>query len=297
MMTRRGWMATACAWAQDAVIKVDVRLVRLLVTVKNRAGQPVGTLAKENFRVFDNGVGQEVAVFERSTAQALSVAVLVDISGSTAKELGYEVKSIGGFLKALFKEGNTEDRAALYSFNWEVTRQSPFTRRADRILKPLEKVKPEAGTALYDAVFLCARDLEMRDGRKVMIIVTDGGDTTSTHTFKESLAAAHQADVVVYPILVVPIASDAGRNVGGENALHMFASGTGGRVFSPRVGEELDRAFLQILSDLRTQYLLGYYPKNLPYTKEKFHAVKVEVEPAAEGLQVLTRNGYYGEAG
>lgn len=299
-MKRRTWLAALTAWAaraQDAIIKVDVRLVRLLVTVKNRAGKPVGTLEKQNFRVFDNGVEQQVAVFERSTQQALSVALLMDISGSTAKDLRYEINSLGGFLRALFKEGNPEDRAALYTFNWEVTRQVSFTRRAERIMKALGSVKPEAGTALYDAVYLCSRDLEDRDGRKVIIIVTDGGDTTSGHPFREALAAAHAADAVVYPILVVPIQSEAGRNVGGENALQMFATGTGGRVFSPRIGQELDQAFRQILSDLRTQYLLGYYPKNLPYTKEKFHAVKVELEPGGEGLQVLTRNGYYGEAG
>lgn len=300
-MQRRALLALPMAGlaAQDAVIKVNVRLVRLIVTVKDRAGQPVGTLQKDNFQVADSGVRQELAVFEHSTAQPLSVAVLIDISGSTGKDLKYEVVSVERFLKTLFGEGNAEDRAALYSFNWEVTRQVSFTRRIDRFRKPLERLRPEAGTALYDAVYLAAQELEDRQGRKVLIVVTDGGDTTSRHSFKESLEAVHAADAVVYPILVVPIGGETGRNVGGENALEMFAQGTGGRVYSPRGGVELDRTFSAILTDLRTQYLLGYYPKGLPESKERFHPVRVELNGAAakQSLQVLARNGYYGDAG
>jgi Ca-activated chloride channel homolog len=301
-LTRRAlsaWPLAFVAAAQDAVIRVNVRLVRLIVTVKDRAGQPVGTLQKSNFQVFDRNVAQEIAVFEHSTAQPLSVAVLIDISGSTGKDLKYEVTSVETFLKTLFGEGNAEDRAALYSFNWEVTRQLSFTRRLDRFRKPLSRLRPEAGTALYDAVYLAAQDLEDRTGRKVLIVVTDGGDTTSSHTFRQALEAVHAADAVVYPILVIPIGGETGRNVGGENALEMLAQGTGGRVFSPRGAAELDRSFTAILSDLRTQYLLGYYPKNLPESKDRFHPVRVELDRAAaqQSLQVLARNGYYGDAG
>ena len=301
LIPRRALLAWPLAGvvAQEAVIKVNVRLVRLIVTVKDRAGQPVGTLQKANFQVVDSGVEQEVAVFEHSTAQPLSVAVLIDISGSTGKDLKYEVTSVQRFLKTLFGEGNAEDRAALYSFNWEVTTQVPFTRRIERFRKPLERLRPEAGTALYDAVYLAAGELEDRQGRKVMIVVTDGGDTTSKHSFKQALEAVHAADAVVYPILVVPIGGEVGRNVAGENALEMFAGGSGGRVFSPRGAAELDRAFSSILADLRTQYLLGYYPKNLPESKERFHPVKVKLDEASarQSLQVLARNGYYGDAG
>ena len=302
MITRRQWLALSPALlpaAQDDVIRVNVRLVRLIVTVKNRAGQAVGTLQKADFEVTDSGVGQEVAVFEHSTAQPLSVAVLIDISGSTAKDLPYEVTSVKRFLKTLFGEGNAEDRAALYSFNYEVTRLVNYSRRTERFEKPLRDLKPEAGTSLYDATYLAAQDLEDRQGRKVLIVVTDGGDTTSRHNFRQALEMAHAADAVVYPILVVPIGGETGRNVAGENALEMFATGTGGRVFSPRGAAELDRAFAAILTDLRTQYLLGYYPRNLPVSKERFHPVRVGVTGAAASadLQVLARNGYYGDAG
>jgi Ca-activated chloride channel family protein len=126
------------------------------------------------------------------------------------------------------------------------------------------------------------------------VIVTDGGDTTSSMDFHAALQAAQLADSVIYPILVVPIANDAGRNVGGENALTTLAAGTGGRVFAPTLGAELDRAFTDLIQDLRTQYLLAYYPKDVPLTKNRFHQLDVRVRNSQ--LRVSARNGYYGEA-
>lgn len=282
------------AFAQQPDIRVDVRLVRVLSTVKDPRGQPVGSLAKDDFTVLDNNVPQQIAVFERRTEQPLSVSLLIDISGSTAKDLKYEVDSIGHFLHAMFSEGNSKDAVALYSFNYQVVKHNNFTRNAQSIERSLHTLKAEAGTSLYDAIYLTAKDLEYRDGRKVMVIVTDGGDTTSTYDFHAALEAAQLADAVIYPILVVPIPNDAGRNVGGENALTTLAQGTGGRVFAPTVGAELDRAFTDLIQDLRTQYLLAYYPKDVPLTKNRFHRLAVRVRNSE--LRVLARSGYYGEA-
>jgi Ca-activated chloride channel homolog len=147
---------------------------------------------------------------------------------------------------------------------------------------------------MYDAVYLVSRDLEDREGRKVIIIVTDGGDTTSAKTMKQALAAMQYADGVIYPVVITPVTSDAGRNVGGENALKFMADATGGRTFLPSVGAELDRAFSAIIDELRTQYLLGFYPHNVPLPKEPFH--KLEVRVQRPELRVSARNGYYGEA-
>ena len=108
---------TGVLTAQDPVFKVDVPLVRLLVTVKDSAGELIGSLDRSLFTVTDNGVQQEIAVFEMQTAQPLSVALLMDISGSTAKDLRYETTSIDKFLKPFIGEGNPKDAAALYSFN------------------------------------------------------------------------------------------------------------------------------------------------------------------------------------
>ena len=127
-----------------------------------------------------------------------------------------------------------------------------------------------------------------------MVIVTDGGDTTSVKDFHQALEAAQLADVLLYPVVVVPITNDAGRNVGGENALTTLAAGTGGRVFLPSIGAELDRAFSDILRELRTQYLIGFYPKDVPPTRDRFHTLKISV--TGRNLRVITRSGYYGES-
>ena len=289
-----GLAAVAAPAQQQPVIRVDVNLVRVVATVKTQAGELVGALRKEDFQVSDNSAPQEIAVFERQTDQPLSVALMVDTSGSTAKELKYEIDSASRFLKALLSEGNSEDRVALYSFNWQIVRNNFFTHNYASLTNSLKTLHGEAGTSLYDAIYLAARDLEDREGRKVMVIVTDGGDTTSAKNLKQALEATQLADGVIYPVVVMPITNDAGRNIGGENALKFMADGTGGRTFLPSVGPELDRAFTEIIDELRTQYLLGFYPKNVPLTKERFH--RLEVRVSRPDLRVSARNGYYGEA-
>lgn len=279
---------------QEPVYKVEVRLVRILATVKNMAGDLVGTLEKDDFTVLDEGVAQQIAIFERRTEQPLSVALLLDTSLSTAIELRYEVDSIRKFLRAFFAEGNPQDAVALYTFNYEVTRRVAFTRRAETFEAALRKLKPEGGTSLYDAIYLACQELEDREGRRVLVVVTDGGDTTSAKEYHEALKAAHMADAVIYPILVMPIRSDAGRNIRGENALTGLALATGGRVFAPSVGAPLDEAFREILRELRTQYLLGYYPRGVPRSKDGFHRIEVRVR--RPGLQVSARSGYYEES-
>ena len=283
-----------CAQSSDTTIRVNVRLVRMLVTVKDASGQLIGSLNKNDFTVFDNGVRQDVALFERQTEQTLSVAMLVDTSASTGIELHYELDSVSRFLKVLLGEGNTEDSVALYSFNYQVVKHNHFTRNVAPLERSLHLLKAEAGTSLYDAIYLAARELEYRDGRHVMVLVTDGGDTTSTKDFHQALEAAQLADAILYPVLVVPITNPAGRNIGGENALTTLAAGTGGRVFTPSLGAQLDQAFDDILRDLRTQYLIGFYPRDVPATKDRFHTLKVGV--AGRNLRVLTRSGYYGES-
>jgi Ca-activated chloride channel family protein len=275
-------------------IRVDVRLVRILATVRDAGGALLGNLEKSDFAVYDNNALQQISVFERRTEQPLSVAMLVDCSGSTAKDLKFEVDSVSRFLKALFKEGNPEDSVGLYSFNYQVTQQTPFIHNPGQLDRLLRMLHGEAGTSMYDAIYFASHDLESRKGRKVLVIVTDGGDTTSVKDYHAALNAAQLADSTIYPILIVPIANDAGRNIGGEHALTTLASGTGGRVFEPTLGTALDKAFADILQELRTQYLLAYYPKGVPLTKDRFH--RLEVRVLRPGLQILARNGYYGEA-
>jgi Ca-activated chloride channel family protein len=272
--------------------------VRMLVTVKDAGDQLIGSLSKGDFTVYDNGVKQDIAVFDRQTEQPLSVAMLADTSASTGIELRYELDSVSRFLKVLLGEGNPDDTVALYSFNEDVKLQTSYTRRFARVDQILKQLKSGGGTSVYDAIFLASHELEYRNGRHVMVLVTDGGDTTSTVNYHQALQSAQLADAILYPVLVVPITNDAGRNVGGENALTTLAAGTGGRVFTPNLGAQMDQAFDDILHELRTQYLIGFYPKDVPPSKDRFHTLKVTVQStsANRSLRVTTRSGYYGES-
>jgi Ca-activated chloride channel family protein len=285
--------AAALAVAQEPTIRVNVSLVHIITTVKNKTGELVGTLGKDDFEIYDNGAKQEVAVFGRQTEQPLSVALLVDTSGSTAKDLGYETASAAKFLQALLMEGNPQDRVALFSFNYDI-QQGGFTRNYAGLERQLRLLRGETGTSLYDAIYYASQALEGREGRKAIVVMTDGGDTTSSRDLKTALKAAQLADTVIYAVVVLPITNNAGRNTGGEHALEFMAQGTGGRTYYPGVNAQLDKAFADIIRELRTQYVLGFYPRDVPLTKNPFHTL--EVRTKTPDLRVSARNGYYGEA-
>lgn len=297
LISRRSLIATAAAlpaMAQEPTFRVDVKLVRMLATVKNPQGQLVGGLNKEEFTLIDNGISQEIVLFERNTSQPLSIAMLVDISRSTQRARRYELEAVRKFMKALVREGNSGDALGLYSFNHQVTMEANFTRRLEKLDAALGRLNSEGATALYDAIYLAGDDLESRDGRRVAVVVSDGGDTISKMRFEQALEALHRANAVLYAVLLVPVAGDAGRNMRGENALITLTNWTGGKIFLPTAGASLDDAFQQILRDLRTQYLIGYYPRNIEPSKDRFHKVKLAVTRPAHS--VAARNGYFADA-
>lgn len=297
-MTRRSILAawpilTPLCGQNSPTIRVDVRLIRVFTSVRNASGELVGSLTKDDFSLSDNGVPQEIALFERSTAQPLNVAVLLDISASVAKDVKYEIEASLRFARALLNEGNEDDAISLISFNHSVDLLAGFTRRLPRLENALKALQTGAGTSLYDAIYLAGEELEGREGRKVMICVSDGGDTASIKKFNDAMLAAQRSQAAVYPILVVPIQNDAGRNRGGENAMQLLAERSGGRVLQPGSYERLSQSFDEILRDLRTQYLLAYYPKNVPSSANKFH--RLEVQLKRPGLRAQSRTGYYEE--
>lgn len=276
---------------QSPKFSVNSNLVRLLVSVRDKStGAIVTNLSKDDFRVSDDGAAESIAVFERNTSVPLSIAILVDTSASTRKDLGYETSSILKFLHAVKQAGNAEDAMAVYSFNWQVRMEVGYTRSEQRAERVMKVLRGEGGTSLYDAVYLVSQDLSDREGRHVMIVVTDGGDTTSYKKFDEAVKASLEADIVMYPIVVVPIEGDAGRNLGGEHALETMARSTGGGTFFPAGAGELDRAFGDILRALRTQYLIGYYPGN-GSGKRAYHSVRVSTNDVK--YAVTARSGYY----
>jgi Ca-activated chloride channel family protein len=277
-----------------AQFRSEVRLVHVVATVKDRNGKLQAGLQKEDFLISDNGVPQEIKLFERQSDQPLSVALMIDTSGSTLKDLKFETDSAARFVKALLSEGNPKDAVSLWSFDYDVTQVTNFTHRIDLLESKLRTIHGDAGTSLFDAICYASHDLEPRDGRKALVIVTDGGNTTSYRTSQQAVEAAQLADAVIYPVVVIPIMNNAGRNTGGENFLTFAAEGTGGRTFLPSLGSQLDKAFRDIIAELRTEYLLGYYPHNVPPTKNRFHTLQVRTK--SPELQVFARNGYYGEA-
>jgi Ca-activated chloride channel family protein len=293
-ITRRGLLCCPLLLAQESpTIRVDVRLIRIFANVKDRNGQLVGGLERGDFRVFDNGVEQEIAVFERTTSQALRIFVLLDISASVAKDLKYETGAALRFARAVIGEGNPEDSIGLITFNHNVNLAAGFTRRIARLEHAIGDIRTGAGTSLYDAVYLAGEEMEGRDGRKVIVLVSDGGDTASFKKFNDAMVAAQRAQAAVYPILVTPILNDPGRNVGGENAMQLMAERTGGRVLLPGSFEQLSKSFDEILRDLRTQYSLAYYPRGVSSKGNPFHQLDIQVR--REGLKVQARTGYYEE--
>ena len=277
---------------QTPNFSINANLVRLLVSVRDGDTNAIVTnLEKSDFSVADNTAPQSITLFERNTSVPLSIALLIDTSGSTRKDLTFEKNSILRFLRALKQSGNPDDALAVYSFNWQIRLEVGYTRNEARVERALRTVHGEGGTSLYDAIYLASSDVADREGRHVMVIVTDGGDTVSYKKFPDAVKAAIRSDAILYPIVVIPIENDAGRNTGGEHALDTLSRTTGGRPFYPDSAGRLDEVFLDILHELRTQYLLGYYPKEATAGADRYH--KVVVTTVKKNLKIVARTGYY----
>jgi Ca-activated chloride channel family protein len=279
--------------AQDeTVFRSEVSLVNVTATVRDAKGGVIGGLTAERFRIMDGGEEQKIVVFERQTDRPLSVMLLVDASLSAAVEIEFERASAKRFMTNLFGAGShQDDRLGVMKFSEGVDLLAPLTRRQRVIEQALDRIRPESGTSLYDGVLLASEELQKREGRRVMIILTDGGDTTSYSTFRQAIEAAQGADVVIYSVIVQPVKADAGRNIGGENTLFLFAQGTGGKAFVEYGEAGLNRVFGEILENLRTQYLLAYYQPVHGDPRNRYREIQVTVD--VPGAEVLARSGYY----
>ncbi len=274
----------------DTTFKVDVKLVSVFVTVTDQNGAPVGNLAKENFQLIEDGNDQNISVFAKESAIPLSIVMDIDTSLSTRKDLPMELSSARRFAHALIRP---EDALSLYEFSEVVNEVVPFTPDLKTIDHGIERVRSGAATALYDAVYLGSQALERRQGRKVLVVITDGGDTASKVNYQEAVRAAQEAEAIVYSIIVVPIEASAGRDLGGEHALIQISADTGGKHFYATSVPQLDAAFAQISDELRTQYLLGYYPSRR-LADSDFRRIQVKVSAAgSSAYRVRHRAGYY----
>ena len=275
--------------AQEATLHVDVRLVNLFVNVTDASGAIVGTLNRDDFAIVEDGRPQQIAVFERQSAVPLNLSLAIDTSGSVHKDIEIEQSAAHRFVHALLRP---QDQMSLLQFATDVTQLAPFTSNVSVIDRALDRLRPDFATAVYDAVYTGSQALGKKEGRKVLILVSDGGDTASRVNYDDALEQALRNEVKIYSIIDVPIAASAGRDLGGEHALISLAEQTGGKSFYANDGG-LDRAFARVSDDLRTQYLIAYYPHNQEPGLH-FHRVQVSIPRAAPGsFSVRHRTGYY----
>jgi Ca-activated chloride channel family protein len=265
-----------------------VKLVNVFVTVTDQAGAPVGGLEKDDFTLEEDHHAEKIALFSRESELPLSIVVAIDTSLSTKNNLKLELDSAKRFVHAIIRP---VDAVSLFTFSELVDQLVPFTADVRRIDQTIDRIRPGSATAVYDAVYLGSEALEDRKGRKVMVIITDGGDTMSKIDFQEAVREAQQSEAIIYPIIIVPIASNAGRDIGGEHALIEIARQTGGKYYYATDLPTIDKAFKQISDELRTQYLLAYYPSRR-LADSSFRRVEVQVKGHPE-LHPRHRAGYY----
>ena len=278
--------------AQEITLHVDVRLVNVFVNVTDRNGAIVGGLSREDFKVTEDARQQEIAVFERQSELPLNLTLAIDTSGSVRKDMTEEADASRRFVHAILRP---QDQMSLLQFATDVRELTPFTNKESQIDRGLGQLKSDFATALYDAIVLGSERLGPKQGRKVMVVVSDGEDTVQNSTYAQALEAALRHEVMIYSIIDVPIANSAGRSLGGEHALITLAEQTGGKSFYVADGG-LDKAFAQVSDDLRTQYLIGYYPRNQEPGRS-FHRVQVTIPRAAEdAFNIRHKTGYYMDA-
>ncbi|MGD0095459.1 MAG: VWA domain-containing protein [Terracidiphilus sp.] len=278
-------------FGQNLTLHVDVKLVNVFVNVTDRNGAIVGGLTREDFAITEDGRTQEIAVFERQSELPLNLTLAIDTSGSVRKDLAEEAEAARRFTHALLR---AQDQMSLLEFATNVHELTPFTNKVSQIDRGLGQLRSDWATALYDATCLGAERLGGKEGRKVLVLVTDGDDTASNATYAKALEQALRNEVMIYSIIDVPIEASAGRDLGGEHALITLAEQTGGKSYYVKDGG-LDKAFAQVSEDLRTQYLLGYYPHN-QVKGTSFHRVQVTVpRAAAQDFNVRHRTGYFAD--
>ena len=283
--------------ADDAgtTIRVNVKLVNVFSTVTNPGGAPVSSLKEDDFQLFEDGKPQKIAVFQRESELPLSIVIAIDASLSTRNNQKLELDSARRFAHAILRP---IDGISLFQFSEVVDQLTPFTADLRTIDRGISRVHTGAATALYDTLYLGSDALLDRRGRKVMVVITDGGDTVSKTSYQEAVREAQQAEVILYSIIIVPIENSAGRDIGGEHALIQLSRDTGGKYFYASSLEQLDAAFRQISDELRTQYLIAYYP-NARLSDSEFRRIEIKINPSTQDypnpseLQVRHRTGYY----
>ncbi|HLL74411.1 MAG TPA: VWA domain-containing protein [Pyrinomonadaceae bacterium] len=283
---------------QDDLGPVTVREVRLPITVLDKKEQPVSGLTRTDFLVFEDKQQQRIEGFiDERTGVPVHVAVLMDISESTAGKLEFQKTAAKDFIYTVVRA--RKDRAAFGVFDENLQLIQDFTERHDLLDRAVDSVKkPGTNTALWDAVWLmCDEKMRGVTGRRVIVIITDGDDTASRARLKDAIEIAQATETIVFAIStkaglsgVVPGVEMGTPKDGGDRELERLCAETGGRAFFIGDRINLERAFTRVARELRSQYIVTYKP-----TREfdgSYRRIEVKLAGDRDGLKVRTRRGY-----
>jgi VWFA-related protein len=307
--------ATNSAGNQDATIRVDVDLVNLFYTVREKkGGQIIPNLAQSDFKVFENGKEEKIQRFSKESDLPLTLGLLIDISASQERLIDIERQAASQFFSSVIRK---KDEAFLISFGKSTDLLQDYTSSPKLLTSALEDLRGDGGgvmtggpipnsgpvptigsprgTLLYDAVYLASNDkLKPEVGRKALVLITDGEDQGSTYKLSEAIEAAQRSDAIVYSIYYVDHYFYAGRGMvfgsGGKGELEKMSGATGGRVFEVNSKHTLSDIFEEIQNELRNQYSIGYSPSN--GTRDGTFR-KIEIKVDRNDARVQARAGYY----
>lgn len=289
--------------ADTQTLKVNVNIVNVYFSVRDKNGY-ITNLKKDDCTIFEDKEPQKIKNFTQEKNLPLTIGILLDTSGSQQNVLPLEQESGATFLRNVL---TPKDEAFLISFDINVDLLADYTNSPKEIKRAIDKASINTGagtgsvtgngtprgTLLYDAVYLAAHDkLRQEAGRKILVMLTDGGDQGSQETLKTAIEAAQKANAIVYVIMIADRGSYGGLSIGytGDSDMERLAGDTGGRVINVgNNGKRLEEAFNQIQDELRTQYLASYTPANLKLDG----SFRREEITCGKGLKVQSRKGYY----
>jgi Ca-activated chloride channel family protein len=260
-------------------------------------GSPVGGFERQDFQVFEDGRPQTIAIFDREATSPLSIVLAIDASETVLTSEKLERDAAKHFVRAILRP---QDEIDLMDFSDTVREIVPFTNQAKRIEEGLGEIARGQETALYNAVFLASQRLDETSQaagrRRVLVVISDGGNSAHGESYEQAVERAQRAGAMIFSIIIVPIAADAGRNTGGEHTLIQMSEDTGGKYYYVEDPADLEPAFQHVSDDLRTQYLLGYYA---PQSSEStFRRIRVKLTDAALDARysLRYRTGYFADA-
>ena len=287
-------------------LKVNVNLVSLYYTVRDKRGGLVPNLTKDDCNILEDKQPQKIKNFSAESDLPLTLGILLDTSGSQQNVLPMEQQTGGAFLSRVLR---SKDEAFLISFDINVELLSDYTSNAHALSRAMDKAQINTGsggggmptgtprgTLLYDAVFLATHDkLQQETGRKAIIILSDGEDQGSTEKLQGAIEAAQKANTIVYVLLIADRGFYGrgmyGMGYSGDAVMRQLAEATGGRMIDVgNNGKKMEDAFSQIEEELRTQYVASYTPTN---DKLDGSYRKIDVQCKGDGLKAQARKGYY----